>query len=494
MWPCLPLHAEKPSLFSRAPLQLLLLVGPLFLLVLPTRGDVFTFQGGGTASLPAEYIGERVILMAPDRTYTFLKSDFRSISPQTPATQEWPEHAQRAQVGDGFERLEAARWAWSHGLVEEAESLIRTPAQKTSKADGRLRQLQQCLLGLDTPWAEPEVGALVRELGGKFLVSRTSHVVLLHQHTEAEAAERVEFLERVIRTFYLEFTDAGIPLNYPPQRLVMVWFRYHRPYLDYLDRHGARAFRNTRGFHHLPRGIVVTYDARSDADQVIGRDALEPQNVDNPGPGDAELLEDSEAGRKLRELERQRLMFDMRWRDLDFGTAAHETVHQLVAQARLAPAYTAFPVWLHEGLAMQYEPVDGGRWAGPGSVSALRLRDYRTMAQPGRLADLLEDKGLGQGYRRDPYAAAWAWVYFLRTIHPRIWVALLNHLRKPDSVATPATRNASALILSLGAGNLKAWEHQWQERMSALWKRGKPGPADQVSDMEPQSREAASEP
>ena len=253
-----------------------------------------------------------------------------------------------------------------------------------------------------------------------------------------------------------------------------MWYRYHRPYLNYLERQGARAFQTTRGFHHGARGIVVSYDARSDADQVLGRDRLDQDELKLKVLQAAGSPGDSELEAKLRDIERQRLLFDLRWRELDLGTAAHETIHQLVAQTGLAPSYPAFPVWLHEGLAMQYEPVVGGRWVGSANATSLRLRDYRAMPQPPALADLLADKGLGQGYRREPYAASWAWVHYLRTAHPRIWVTLLDQLRGPEAGAESACQRASSVILSRGPANLKLWERQWHERTSAFWKPTKP--------------------
>ena len=450
-----------------------LLAVTLFI-VRPVLADLCTFVAGGSVELPAEYEGDQVRLLAPDRVYTFLKSDFQEITARSSAIEEWPEREQAAGRGDVFDRLEAARWAWTHGLTRQAETLIRVPGARLPQADSRLGRLRDRLDALETPWEEPNAEALTGDLGGKFLVARGPHVLLLHQHSESEAAERVELLEQVIRAFFLEFEDAGISLPNPKFQLVSVWYRYHRPYLNYLERQGARAFQTTRGFHHVARGIVVSYDARSDADQVLGRDRLDQDELKLKVLQAAGSPGDSELEAKLRDIERQRLLFDLRWRELDLGTAAHETIHQLVAQTGLAPSYPAFPVWLHEGLAMQYEPVVGGRWVGSANATSLRLRDYRAMPQPPALADLLADKGLGQGYRREPYADSWAWVHYLRTAHPRIWVTLLDQLRGPEAGAESACQRASSVILSRGPANLKLWERQWHERTSAFWKPTKP--------------------
>ena len=447
----------------------------------PVSADLFTFTAGGTVELPAEYDGDQVRLLAPDRVYHFLKTDFQDISARSLAHEEWVNREETALQGDSFDRLDAARWAWTHGLTREAESLLRRPSAPPAEAAGRLDRLRNRLAALEPDWSEPDALALTGELGGKFAVARGPHVILFHQHSEAEAAERVELLEQVIRAFFLEFEDLGISLPHPKARLVSVWYRTHRPYIDYLGRQGASAFKNTRGFHHVTRGVVVAYDSRSDPEQVMGRDALDREQAKLAGgaDGSVNLLANTPEARKLRDLERQRLLFDLRWRELDIGTAAHETIHQLVAQTGLAPGYPAFPAWLHEGLAMQYEPVVGGRWAGSAPVTPLRLRDYRAMPQPPALTDLLLDKGLGQGYRREPYAASWAWVHFLRTHHPRIWLALLEQLRSGGSAggggpgSGTSQQRASAAILAKGPGSLKLWERQWHERTAEFWKQPK---------------------
>ena len=77
-----------------------------------------------------------------------------------------------------------------------------------------------------------------------------------------------------------------------------------------------------------------------------------------------------------------------------------------------------FPVWLHEGLAAQFEVIRGGRWAGISRAHDLRLPDWRRLEQPLKLERLIRDAGFGRGYQRDLYAQAWALVYFLRTQRP----------------------------------------------------------------------------
>ena len=44
------------------------------------------------------------------------------------------------------------------------------------------------------------------------------------------------------------------------------------------------------------------------------------------------------------------MLLDLDRRSIDLGTAAHEMIHQLVAESGLLPRHDAFPHWLHEGL------------------------------------------------------------------------------------------------------------------------------------------------
>src|SRR3954454_3297481 len=138
-----------------------------------------------------------------------------------------------------------------------------------------------------------------------------------------------------------------------------------------------------------------------------------------------------------REAERRQLLLEMERRSVELGTAAHEMVHLLVARSGLAPRHDVFPLWLHEGLAAQFEVVRGGRWAGFGRAHDLRLPDWRGIDPGPRLGPLLRDSGFGHGYQRDAYAAAWALVYYLRQKHPAQFVTFLDLLRSPDPEVRP---------------------------------------------------------
>ena len=84
--------------------------------------------------------------------------------------------------------------------------------------------------------------------------------------------------------------------------------------------------------------------------------------------------------------------------DLDYAAPSTSAwlptraTHQLIAATRLAPRHDAFPTWLHEGLAAQFETIRGGRWAGIGR---------RQRPAPSRLAFAPSDPSPGpSGPRR----------------------------------------------------------------------------------------------
>ncbi len=116
----------------------------------------------------------------------------------------------------------------------------------------------------------PRFGAL----GGEFTEARGPHVLLLHQHSDADASERVETLERVVLGYHLLLAAQGIEVSVPRQRLVSAWFATQKDYLAFLHTQGADAFATTRGYFHPTWNAVVAFDSRSTDEQRKGRETL----------------------------------------------------------------------------------------------------------------------------------------------------------------------------------------------------------------------------
>ena len=186
----------------------------------------------------------------------------------------------------------------------------------------------------------------------------------------------------------------------------------------------------------------------------------------------------SEARAAIARLEREitceTMLLDLDRRSIDLGTAAHEMIHQLAADSGLVPRHDAFPYWLHEGLAAQFEVIRGGRWSGISRAHDLRLPDWRRIQEPMPLERLVRDGGFGRGYQRDAYAHAWALVYYLRTGRPREFLKFLDLLRSPeiggDADSPPSARGDRAFGAFQRAfgGDLTAMERDWRAFMATV--------------------------
>lgn len=454
--------------------------------VWPAQADLFYFKAGGQAQLPAQIEGDSVRLLTPDGPLDFRRSDFRKIVPGHWPEHDWPARRTEALRGGAAARYQAAWWALENGLTAQAEAMLRDAfqADPTHQPTGRLVAL---LNRLDRPCGEPDLSSIRAALQGRFEVSESPHVVLLHQHSAAEAQERLDVIERVVRTYYLVLCAQGFELTLPRERLVSVWFAERRDYLDYLHAEHADAFQSTTGYFHPTRNIVLAYDARSTDAQRAARSGLDArrrelaETRDRLPPrgrfklsigGKAEVVNHTEAIERLaaleREVRRQQLLLDLDRRTIDLGTAAHETVHELVACSGFAPRHADFPLWLQEGFAAQFEVIRGGRWAGFSRAHDARLPDWRKIQPPPRLARLVRDTDFGRGYHPGLYAEAWALVYHLRTNRPRDFVTFLDRLRAPDDALTiDPDRTMTAFRAAFGS-DLASLEASWHRFLSEV--------------------------
>jgi hypothetical protein len=362
---------------------------------------------------------------------------------------EWPGRRLAAGAGGEADRFAAAWWALANGLTPQAETLLRAVHHADPDRPAPAR-MASTIDRLERAGSDPGLESIYRALGGSFAVARSAHVLLLHQHRADEAEERVEILERVVRSYYLLFAGGGLELPVPDHRLVLAWFAEQSDYLAFLHGEGADAFRTTLGYYHPTLGAVVTYDVRSTPAQRQAREAIRLP------------------AQETRDAARRQLLLEMERRALELGTAAHEMVHLLVEQSRLAPRHDDFPLWLHEGLAAQFEVVRGGRWAGFGHAHDLRLPDWRKIDPPARLVPLIRDAGFGHGYQRDAYAAAWALVYFLRREHPAQFLTFVDLLRVPDPEVRPRADRTVALFKTAFGDDLHQLETEWHNVMATV--------------------------
>jgi hypothetical protein len=438
----------------------------IVLIALPpadVRAELLYFTHGGRVQLPATTTAEGTVRVElPDAWVAFARSDFRKVVPGSWPERDWTQRRAAAAAGGAEARFEAAWWALENGLTSQAEALVRE-AHRADAGFLPTARLDAALDRLDRPVSDAELDPARLALGGSFAVALSKHVSLLHQHTADEAAERLAMLEGILHSYYFLFAAPGLELPVPRQRLVAAWFADQKDYLAFLHREGADAFRTTFGYYHPTLGIVATYDARTTTAQRQARAELAAAE---------RALERLPAGerrdRLARDLLRRRLLLETERQSIELGTAAHELVHLLVESSGLAPRHDDFPLWLHEGLASQFEVVRGGRWAGFGRAHDLRLPDWRRIDPPPRLAPLLRGTGFGHGYERDAYAAAWALVYYLRKEHPAQFLTFIDLLRTPDAETRSSADRTVALFKAAFGDDLATLEAEWHRMVDGL--------------------------
>jgi hypothetical protein len=422
-----------------------------------SQAELLYFARGGQIQHRATIQNGFVQLDTPAGRFRFPESDFSRIVPGYSPAIEWPARAEKAQAGTTEDRLTAAWWALENGLVTECSEMLR----EAHRADGKnplCRRLVSMLDQLEPPLRNPDTTLLVNALGVRCETATGRHILLLHQHDHAEAGERIEHLERVLRAYYLFLTWNGVSCALPSEKLTSVYLKERSDYLAFLKSHHAGAFSGTFGYYHPTMRTVIAYDLRGSGRFLAERRVIE-HLPEAPGLPDE----------RRRDLERRRLLFEMEYRALDHGTVAHELIHQLVAVSGLAPKAGQFPHWLHEGLACQFEVVRGGRWAGICRAHDLRMADWRGLTRPLDLASLINDNGFGHGYQQDLYAKSWAIVYYLLNSHPETFWAYVDMLRRADAEATEATPRRSVDDFRAAFGSdWKSLESDWRDSMRGL--------------------------
>jgi uncharacterized protein DUF1570 len=460
------------------------------------RAELIYFRNGGAAQVPATAEGTRLQVSMPDGHVELSRDDLRKVVPGFWPEAEWSARRREALSG-GFEaRFAAAWWAIENGLTTEAAAEVRELHRLDPKHAPTAR-MATVLDRLEESCPDPDFSGFQKALGIEVSVAHGPHVILLHQHSEAEATERIALLEKVITGFQLLFAAEGIELSTPRRRLVSAWFADKKDFLAFLHAEEADAFATTRGYFHPTWNAVVAFDARSTDQERAARNKLATRREElrrfsgqlDGAPPRARIrielggepirtvsLSEAKAviGRLEREVTCETMLMDLDRRSIDLGTAAHEMIHQLVVASGFLPRHDAFPHWLHEGLAAQFEVIRGGRWSGISRAHDLRLPDWRRIQDPIRLERLVRDAGFGRGYQRDLYAQAWALVYYLRTRRSREFLTFLDFLRGPDSGALPGSPPTSqgdrvfrAFQRAFGS-DLDALERDWRAFMATV--------------------------
>ncbi|QEH32754.1 hypothetical protein OJF2_12340 [Aquisphaera giovannonii] len=449
------------------------------------RADLLYFEKGGEIQASAKVEGDRVEITLPDGIREFARADFKKIVPGYSPEDEWPRRRDLARPGGTQDRYAAIWWAIENGLAIEAAPEIRS-LREADPGHAPTARMAAALDRLDEPRRAPDASAFRKALGVSMEASEGPHVLLLHRQADAEAARRLALLERVITSFYLDFAGRGIELKVPDRKLIFAWFSEQSDYLAFLRSQNAGAFATTKGYFHPTWNAVVAYDSRCLERHERGKQASETRRGEldrlraaverMPARGRLRVAVGGEAPRTLgrdearsllgrleRETLRGETLLDLDRLAMDEGTAAHEMVHLLAANSGLQSRHDDFPIWFQEGLAAQYEVVRGGRWAGISRAHDLRLPDWRKIQPTPALEPLLRGRGFGRGYQRDPYAEAWALVYFLRLERSDAYLRFLDLLRSPDASLAdlpPGDRTVAAFRRVLG-DDLASVERDW---------------------------------
>ncbi len=281
--------------------------------------------------------------------------------------------------------------------------------------DGRLWQLDPDRTGrrpfqkLSTPfhpYSPSEFRAvLLRELGGNYEVSGTSHYLIAHPRGQSDRwAERFEDL---YRSFVHYFSVRGCQPADPPFPLVGIVCKDRNDFVRRAADAGV-ASGGVMGYYNVESNRINLYD-------MGGKD-------DSPN-----------------------------WRR-NAGVLIHEATHQMAFNTGIHSRYSRPPLWLAEGLAMLFEApgvCDSYNHAQPADrVNRDRLSAFRKFLAPHHrpewLASLVASDDFFHQNTAAAYAESWALSFFLIETQPSQYIQYLRRTasREPFQESDSARRTA----------------------------------------------------
>ena len=270
---------------------------------------------------------------------------------------------------------------------------------------------------------------LMRELGGDYEVSGTSHYLVAHPRGQRDRwAERFEDL---YRSFVQYFSVRGCQPATPPFPLVGVVWKNQSDFQRHASPGGG-----------APSGLAGYYDPNSNRINIY----------DMGGRGDS-----------------------VNWRQ-NAAVLIHEATHQTAFNTGIHSRYSPPPLWLAEGLATLFEAPgvhDSHNYTGLSDrVNRSRLRVFRqilaTRHRPEMLASIVACDELFHVNPSAAYAEAWALSFFLIETQPRQYVQYLKRTASlpPFQEYSPARRTAD--FTALFGGDWRMLEAHFLRFMAGL--------------------------
>jgi hypothetical protein len=244
--------------------------------------------------------------------------------------------------------------------------------------------------------------ALASVIGLRLQVHQTSQFLVLSPAGDASAAATGQLLDNVYRRFYDQFSRAGFEPTPSPDKLIWVCVNSYGA-LEAYGRVADGADVSWMGayYSHQTNRVAAAMSANRPVAQAKGR--ISPASGKIAAYGDPE---DQPAGGGL-----------------NIRTITHELTHQLAFNSGLQRRGAAYPFWLTEGLATNFE-ADSADSVGLGREDG-RYRQRLVEARAGgrlitleRLAGLTECPAGSASAIRDAYAQAWGLFHYLMERHP----------------------------------------------------------------------------
>lgn len=272
---------------------------------------------------------------------------------------------------------------------------------------------------------------LRKELGREYeVVTRGDYVVCA---PPGRANAYAELLDRVSRQFMAYFQVRKFELLTIQYPLVAFVYPTQQQFFERCRADGIAVSETLRGYYHPQSNWIIFYDESGAAaePQVVATTAKARPKRESAAPRESKPK--AQPSKKDPVMEAHSTSSGATIEGLTRETTVHEAVHQLAFNCGLHERTGEQPLWIIEGLAMQFESSMGqdssGR-AAQADVNPSRLRsfaDYRvTRRQPGALVQIISDD---QAFRTSPidsYGEAWMLSHYLLQTRPAKYAEYLK--------------------------------------------------------------------